>query len=42
MINSAYECVIRITGTEETDAIDMSEINPTYLIAKSVKTQTIC
>ena len=42
MINSAYECVIRITGTEEIDAIDISEINPTYLIAKSVKTQTIC
>lgn len=42
MINSAYVCNIRITGTEETEDIDVSQINPTYLLAKSVKTQTVC
>jgi hypothetical protein len=42
MINSAYVCNIRITGIEETEDIDVAQINPTYLLAKSVKTQTIC
>lgn len=42
MINSAYICNIRITGVEETENIDIAQINPTYLLAKSVKTQTIC
>ena len=42
MINSAYVCNIRITGIEETEDIDISQINPTYLLAKSVKTQTVC
>lgn len=41
-INNAYICNIRITGVEEVENIDTSEINPTYLLAKSVKTQTIC
>lgn len=42
IINSAYVCNIRITGTEETEDISIAEINPTYLLAKSVKTQTVC
>ena len=41
-INSANVCNIRIVGTEETNNITLAEINPTYLLAKSVKTQTIC
>lgn len=35
-------CAITITGDEDTEDIDVSEINSTFFVASSAKTQTIC